>query len=419
VTALQSAPTRARPGGRTWPVLDGVRGVAVVAVVIWHAYRLTIGRGMGRDDVPVIWWPLGSLRFAVDVFFVLSGMLVVQSWHAARRRSRSLPSALWQYGTNRAARIVPAYWVMLAILIPLVGQWEPLLAHPKRLFAFVTLNQYAKWWLPERVNPVTWTLTVEWHFYLLVPLVVWLLARVNRWAVLAGSLTLTVVWWLETPYRLPDSFIFGRLDQFVAGAIVGYLVVEHSEGAGSAIVDWCTRRHAFVAACVTIVAFGTYHGASLGLAANPVVDAFLHPVVGVCTAIALLHILTTKRWSVLDHPTVRWFGTVSFGLYLWHYPILDYGLRWTRTQIPEPNITQTVLAVLILCMCSVGAAAISYWLVERPFLSLKDRRKRAERKDPTSTLSPWPSPRSSASKRSTESPSAALPIRTLSSRQAS
>jgi len=419
VTVTAASPSRARASAPTWPVLDGIRALAVLAVVVWHAYRLTIGRGMGRDDVPVVFWPLGTLRFAVDVFFVLSGMLVVQSWHASRRRTRTLVGAGWQFITNRAARILPAYWFMLAVLIPLLGQWEPLVAHPKRLFAFVTLNQYVKWWLPERVNPVTWSLTTEWHFYLLVPVVVFLLSRVGRFPMLIACLASSVLWWLETPYRLPDSFVFGRLDQFVAGAIVGGIVVEFAHGDHAKLVGFVQRRYVFIAACVAIVAFGTYHGASLGMAANPIADAFVHPVVGVCAAIALLHILTTARWSVLGNSTLRWFGTVSFGLYLWHYPILDYGLRWTRTQIPEPNITQTVLAVLILCMCSVGAAAISYWLVERPFLSLKDRRKRAERKDPTSTLSPWPSPRSSASKRSTESPSAALPIRTLSSRQAS
>ncbi|MGQ0824391.1 MAG: acyltransferase family protein [Actinomycetota bacterium] len=370
----RTAPAARTPSAPRWPALDGVRGAAVLAVVAWHVYRLTISRGMGRDGVPVLWWPIGTTRFAVDVFFVLSGMLVVQSWHAARQRGRTVVGAVWDFGTSRAARILPAYWLMLVVLIPLLGQTQPLFDHPKRLFAFVTLNQYLRWWLPERVNPVTWSLTTEWHFYVLVPLVVWLLARVGRLPLLAACLAGSILWWLHTPYLLPDSFVFGRLDQFVAGAVVGQLALAHRRGESSALVCWARSRHVFAGACIAIVALGTYHGASLGLASQPIVDALVHPLVGLGAATALLHILTTPRSTALAHPVLRWFGTISFGLYLWHYPILDRGLRWTRTQMPNPSIVATMAAAAVLCALSVGAATASYVFVERPFLAWNARR---------------------------------------------
>ena len=146
---------------------------------------------------------------------------------AGRRRAARAASrgrAAFEFLRRRARRILPAYWVSLIVLVPLVG--ASLLDHPKRLIAFATLNQYVKFWLPDKLNPVTWSLTTEWHFYLLVPLVAWLLTRIGRWTVLGGCLVLTIVWWLHTPLLLPSSFVFGRLDQFVVGAIVGQLARE-------------------------------------------------------------------------------------------------------------------------------------------------------------------------------------------------
>jgi len=381
---------------RHWRALDSVRGAAVIAVVCWHVYKLTLARGMNAHAVPVYLWPLGTARLGVDVFFVLSGLLVTRSWHGARERAAHWFEAAWDFVRRRARWILPAYWVSLIVLVPLLA--SSLLDDPRRLLAFVTLNQYVKFWLPDKVNPVTWSLTTEWHFYLLVPLVAWLLRNVGRWRVLAACIALTVVWWMHPPFFLPSSFIFGRLDQFVAGAIVGQLVVE-SRSTPHAL-ERLVHTDRFVPVAVAgLVALGTYHGASLGLGHYRLADALLHPLFGLLTAGLLLRMLTdTRERELAAGPLLAWFGVISFGLYLWHYPILDQGLRLARAAAPMPDAVAMIIAVPALVACSVLAAHLSYVLVERPFTR---PRERPEPPKDAGTLASWPSPRSWESRPST------------------
>jgi peptidoglycan/LPS O-acetylase OafA/YrhL len=405
--AFQSPPPTARVRR-----LDTLRGAAVIAVVMWHVYRLTIARGMHAHAVPVVLWPFGIMRLGVDVFFVLSGLLVVQSWQATRARTSGVFRATSEFLRRRARRILPAYWLSLVVLVPLVS--ASLMDDPRRLLAFATLNQYVKFWLPAKVNPVTWSLTTEWHFYLLVPLVAWLLTRLGRWTVFAGCVALSVVWWLQTPLLLPSSFIFGRLDQFVIGAIVGEIAREAPE---HVLARFSRARGAVPAAIACGVAIGSYHGASMGMGSQPVVDALVHPIFGVLVAVVMLRLLTEPNARARPgEATLAWFGTISFGLYLWHYPILDQGLRWTRASVPLPVAAATLIAVPVLCACSIAAAKCSYVLVEQPFLS---RANRPDTPNHASTLAPWPSRRSSASRPSTASHCAARPIPIPSSRRAS
>src|SRR3982751_4734286 len=96
-------------------VLDGVRGVCVLAVVGWHVFRV-IAPTAGIDSlhVPVVWWPMGTARLGVDAFFVLSGFFVVRgpgrrAWQATRENSASFLSAARDFFRRRALRILPAY----------------------------------------------------------------------------------------------------------------------------------------------------------------------------------------------------------------------------------------------------------------------------------------------------------------------
>ena len=198
--------------------------------------------------MPVYFWPLGRLRLGVDVFFVLSGFLVIRSWRSARAKAGSTMRGAADFMLRRARRILPAYWVSLAVLIALTA--HSVLRSPRHLLMFFTLSEYLRYSLPAQVNVVYWSLTVEWYFYLLVPLLAWLMLRVGSWPTLAACLFLSFMWWAHTPpMQLPRSFVFGHLDQFVAGAIVGELVVAHAAGARSWIVR-CARLPAFGAAVV-------------------------------------------------------------------------------------------------------------------------------------------------------------------------
>jgi peptidoglycan/LPS O-acetylase OafA/YrhL len=360
--------------------LDGVRGACVLGVVAWHLYRfLAPSAGINSTNVPLVYWPMGAARFGVDAFFVLSGFFVVggggrRAWVATREHSASFFAAAHDFFRRRARRTLPAYWVSLLVLVPLVA--PSLLHQPRRLFLFVTVNQYVVQGLPDKVNTVLWSLTTEWHFYLLVPLVALLMRRFGKWTVLAGCIGLTVVWCSHVPpLGLPSSFIFGRLDQFVAGAVAAQLVDRARRGQPSLLTRALATRSAGIAAAIVFLAMGTYHGSTYAKWRGNWFDPFVHPIVGLAVAagIVSLCLRPTASETIFQTKPLRLAGLISYSLYLWHVPILFYALRWAGVDTPLGARDGVVIAMALACC--VAAATLSYTFVERPFLQ---RRRTAE-----------------------------------------
>ena len=260
-TSRASLASRAR-------VLDSARGLAVVSVVAYHCFTLTVVEARPDGGVGVGWAALGAGSLGVDLFFVLSGFLLVGSWRASRRRhGPSYGGAVADYGRRRLLRIVPAYWASLLVLVPLTA--PALLAAEdwaRRLALLTTLQQYVDKDLPGQVNLVYWSLTTEVHFYLLLPLLSAVLLRVRGRVLLPACLILAVAWRLWAPGHLPESWIFGRLDQFVAGMAAAGLVAAADAGQPGRIVRAVADRRMGAVLGVLLAGVGLYHGARYSLA---------------------------------------------------------------------------------------------------------------------------------------------------------
>jgi peptidoglycan/LPS O-acetylase OafA/YrhL len=366
---VRSALKRDLDAPSAWPVLDSLRGATVVAVVGWHMYRLT-ARGVTPSRVPFYFWPFGTLRLGVDVFFVLSGFLVIRSWKSARAKAGSTARGMYDYVRRRMRRILPAYWVSLGVLLVLTA--HSVFRSPRHLLMFFTLSEYLRFSMPAQVNVVYWSLTVEWYFYLLVPLLAWLMVRVGRWPMLLGCVFLSFMWWAhKPPMQLPQGFVFGHLDQFVAGAIVGELVVANSAGARSAIVRFVRRPVVGLGIVFAMLSVGAYHGSTMGMSRRNGFDPFLHPVFGLLAAALILHLLTTSRHAWLEHRSLRVLGLVSFSLYLWHWPILSRGVPWALRFSPLPTAIWLPMVILAFATLVLAVATLSYLVVERPFAAKK------------------------------------------------
>jgi peptidoglycan/LPS O-acetylase OafA/YrhL len=351
----------------TWPLLDSLRGTVVLAVIAWHVFRLTANH-VSPNAVPFYFWPLGATRLGVDVFFVLSGFLVIRSWRSVRARASSTTRALVEYAGRRARRILPAYWVSLVVLVALWAR--PVLDNPRHVLLFATVQEYVRFVLPARVNVVYWSLTVETQFYVVVPLLAWLMFRLGRWTMLAACLTLSFMWWSHRPpMQLPQGSLFGHLDQFVAGAIVGELVVAHAAGAKSAILRIARLRSTGLLIALGLIALGSYHGSTLGTSRGNGFDPLLHPLFGLLAAAGILHLLTRSHRAWLEHRALRALGLISFSLYLWHYPILRHGLPWGFEVAPMPALIWKPLTIVVFVGVAFLVATLSYLLVERPFLA--------------------------------------------------
>jgi peptidoglycan/LPS O-acetylase OafA/YrhL len=351
-----------------------MRGLAVIAVVAYHGYRMTVlgsGAPSARDLDPRL-WPLATARLALDAFFVLSGFLIVASWTSERRRHDRLPRAVWAYAKRRAARILPAYWVSLCILVPLVA--PHLLRSPGKLGLLVTVQQYVLPNLPSEVNVVYWSLTTEVHFYVLAPLVAALLARFGGWRVVAGAAAVAVAWRVALPFDLASSFTFGRLESFAVGAAAGELVRAHDRGDTARLVRWLQARGMGVLLVVALLGLGSFEGAVLDGVGHGPMSKLLHTGVALVLGGILVRLLTTAggergRSSFLEHPALRFAGLVSYGVYLCHYPLLHHGLA--ALGIEAGDGTTPLRAGLAVVAIGVGAFVLgtaSYVLVERRFL---------------------------------------------------
>jgi len=363
-----------------WAALDGLRGVAIVAVVAYHSLGLLLPGpgGWARRGWP--WWWMGTGRLAVDVLFVLSGFLVVRSWHAARSRAAGPGAAARDFFGRRARRILPVYAVSLVFAFVVLRLRVPgATFRLHEIATFATLQQHLVRGLPGSLNLPTWSLTTEVHFYLLVPLLAVVMARVRSRFVVAGCIVLTLAY-LHGTWRgdLPGSTILGRLDQFAVGAAAAAVIAATSRRArGPApLSQRITAPRVFGAlAVVALVVLGFAEGLVLARRPDHLAAAAVHPLTGLVAAGLVLHLCWGRAPAWLSSRPARFLGMISYSAYLLHYPIVRWGLDregplgWGLTRTGPVGGTLGAVAVVAVLGATIVAVSVAcYLLVERPFI---------------------------------------------------
>jgi peptidoglycan/LPS O-acetylase OafA/YrhL len=333
--------------------IEGVRGLAAASVVLFHVWYYTPpfrDGPAGAIGAPL----LGRLWIGVIAFFVLSGFLLYRPFLGDE------PPSLARYARSRALRIVPAYYLALTVL--LVAFHRDLLTGP----AWGWLKQYLflQIYFPDSTRVVigpAWTLCIEVTFYAALPL----LALWRRpWALVATLFALGLGYQTATlmhplPLALPQF-----LDLFAVG--MG-LAILHARGV---LVDG--RRLVLAGLALTALALPFARTTAIAtdlrsLAFDPLVALAFACFLG---ALVLSTHVAPRR--VLCSPAIVWLGSVSYGLYLWHEPLLQklywrLLLRFPIDEVPRwewPMIPMVVAA-------AVAAAAASWYFVERRALALK------------------------------------------------
>ncbi|WP_459182855.1 acyltransferase family protein [Streptomyces sp.] len=349
---------------RRAPGLDGLRALAVAAVVVYHVHAP---------------WLRGGF-LGVDLFFVISGYLITSLLAADHWRSgRIRLGAFWK---RRALRLLPLLWLVLAVTAcaaTLTGgdAWDGL-----RGAVAAALTYRSNWWQLAQHDmyfarfgavPVLqhlWSLSVEEQFYLGWPLLLWvvmgLLRRQRAQAACAAALAVasfTAMALLYEPGAEPSRVYYGT-DTHGGGLLLGAAValVLPLTRAGT------LRRPEYVRA---IDALGAAGLAGLALAAV-LADgnsAFLYRggLVGVCLAAAALTVAACAPGSVaraLGWAPLVWLGRRSYGVYLWHWPVLA-----CLTNAAE-GVADSAPGRLVSLVVPVGLAAVSYRVLEEPLLRL-------------------------------------------------
>ena len=327
------------------PALDGIRAVAILMVMCFHAM------------VPMFWG--GYL--GVDVFFVLSGFLITSLLLGETDRTGSID--LGQFYKRRLARLTPPLVAMLITYLLLARLAWPMVSmrtdFRDTLIALFYFSDYANafWSFPENLRH-TWSLSVEEHFYLLWPAVILLLLKLNtpkqRLGVLAamyvGFSLWRIAWELHGGHSYTQTYyrFDTRLSGLTLGALFAFLFhyrledkLDHLASRFTLlpflILPLCSRAFNLESNAAMIVGIPLVQAATLLL-----IHASLRRQQGLC-------------FRLLSNPIATYIGRMSYGLYLWHYPIFRY--MWGRFDWYETLFGGGAIALLL--------ATLSYYTIER------------------------------------------------------
>ncbi|MGI8608647.1 MAG: acyltransferase family protein [Candidatus Dormibacteria bacterium] len=345
-----------------WPALDGIRALAVAEVILLHA-----GSRFGRK---------GDL--GVDAFFVLSGFLITTILLAERERTGGLN--LPAFYLRRAFRLFPALILVVVATAGISVLLVPALRDPT-LQAIPYAATYSFNWLMALGSPRsgllshTWSLAIEEQFYLLWPPIILGLSRlglgIRGIGIVAVSLGLASAVWravllqlnigsptvVQRVYFGSDTEAFEIL--FGCAAAAAYL----SAPAWSALAQrWLKGVAAAVVVALAVI---------IVLPLNVYSDVIRYGLPLVCAGIAVIIldlVVAPLRWLEwpLSRPPLVLLGRVSYGVYLWQWPVILL-VTVTAPRVPPVGL------VLIVVPVSIAVAAGSYLLVERRFLLLRKR----------------------------------------------
>ena len=362
-----------RTGARN-AALDGLRGVAAVTVLGFHAWLYS------RADVRAVTHGadvgsrlLSELRIGLVLFFVLSGFLLFRPW-VRHRLAGTLRPQLKTYARHRGARILPAAYVAITgsilLLWPLQGSPGVRLPPADQLPLFFVFAENQSAATVMRLNPPLWTLAVEVSFYVVLPLLAWaaLRGRARRAGLIAVPLVLIATgllynWWLST-IPIPPLTRSKTLPAMLPYFGLGMLAATLAQG-------WRPSRRTAVllalGSLALIVLDGWLHSGARGgteLALRLRIIRDLPAAIGLAGLVALAAV---RPGRLLAARPLVFLGEVSYGLYLWHVPILL--LLRAHGLLPG----SAVLAFLVALPCATAAGWLSWRLVERPAIAWSRR----------------------------------------------
>lgn len=336
----------AHPGYR--PDIDGLRAVAVLAVVAFHAFPARVKGGF----------------VGVDVFFVISGYLISKILVTDLDRGRFSIAAFY---SRRVRRIFPALGVVLGAcmlagwLVLLPTEYEQLGKHVAAGAGFVSnlvlWSEAGYFDSSAATKPLLhlWSLGIEEQFYIVWPLLLWLARKRGMAAVLLGLTAMSFVVSLLVLRVNPVAAFYNPLTRFwelLIGALLAYVTLRtpawlFDERRGAREVASLTGAVLIAAAVVCLDADQPFPGWRA-----------LLPTVGAYLVIASGPHAAFNRY-VLSQRLLVWVGLISFPLYLWHWPLLAF-VRIIEAGPPlaKPRI--------IAVAASFVLAGLTYRLVERP-----------------------------------------------------
>lgn len=380
------------------PGFDGLRAIAILLVILWH---VTLQSGFPEQALG-IWRPLAMTGWAgVDLFFALSGFLIThlicreEAAHAAVTDKQTF--SIRGFYIRRALRILPVFYAVFVINTLVLAQ-APAVFPSVRARAVLDSNSamglwpYATFWgnyligywqdfsikttHPGNAYLVYWSLCVEEHFYLLWPILLWVI-KPRRMRISLALAACVLLCGMRAVARAEDwmgpnaihCLSHYRVDAILWGAI-GALIWDQ---------PWLTprRRRVVMGICLpallwlvltkqtSVIPPPSALGISLGFT-----------LLSIVSTLVLIELATHQNstiTTVLEMRPIRWLGRLSYILYLIHFQVIDIGRRAFFTVQREGFIDELFLFFMFCVILALPVALALHFAIERPFLRLKQR----------------------------------------------
>lgn len=347
-----------------YPALDGVRGLAILMVIVYHYLDFTSYYFFG--------W------LGVDLFFVLSGYLITKGLLQTQGRSNFLRN----FFIKRALRIFPLYYLsllMFLVLFPLAGVWtERLHFYTTNCYWFVFYLQ--NWLFTFNFNSNAgflnhfWSLAIEEQFYLLWPFLILFIKTPGRLIafmllLLLSCMVVRSLLWLthDTSLNYTTIYTFTRIDGICFGSIAALINKKNK--------DFINRYKGVIILSLAIINYAFYF-------LNKNNNFPYYAIVGYTTFAAMFALAVCDITSgngpllknILSWYPLTFLGKISYGLYVYHWPIyLILFPALKKNLVPDNAFASASIAAIFCFIISLLLSYLSFHYFEKRFLQLKQQ----------------------------------------------
>lgn len=357
--------------GPYFPLIDPLRGFAALSVLMYHVIEIYQWRNF-PDTFGLVWFKWGWM--GVDIFFIISGFVITLSaLNLMAKHDGNHAAAAKDFLNRRIRRIAPLFYASMALFLLLTPEIWQQSGFAKNLASHILFIHN---WYPEfhrSINAPSWTLGPEFQFYIVLILLLPFVSRKNLPWIIAGALLVSFVWRACSFYlnfdgtKQSSESIFmsatqlpGMIEFFVFGMAAAHFALSRTFASvkrklwfrmlllGAATALGYISMHAFMA-----------HEQDFWQLAYTVI--FLRTLLALwftCLILLLCSFEPGRFWQFLLSPFI-YLGTISYGIYLIHWPVLMQIKGFT---LPP------ALALFLTLAITAGLAALSWHFYEKLFL---------------------------------------------------
>ena len=365
------------------PELDGLRGLAILLVLIWHYGYDANSAGGHRwffylKDVTLLFWS------GVDLFFVLSGFLI----GGILLDVRNSPNYFKAFYARRAFRIIPIYAILIGTYYLCFAAGVPgriagsdwLFGPTVPWYAYATFTQNIRYAIGAPALPtwlgVTWSLAIEEQFYLILPAVIWFVSK--RWlpyvlgsAILAAPLLRLLLNLNYSHGRLASFYLMPcRADALLLGVAAALLVRQQS-------IWESLKRQRRRLASVWIVLLAGLPFFIFFKETDPFLSFWISTVGFSWLALfylglLLLALVYSDGWlgRILRTSWLKALGTISYGVYLMHWAVVGLIFAIFRSKSPWAETSAERGLLLLALAVTIAIASVSWTIFEKPLLKI-------------------------------------------------